>query len=150
MFDSILQRSHFSTMFNQWSEPKNEQVEEFFTPVKAIPSKPGRYEHDMPCKDLKSSFYQNLEDEEVWRGHTRIVMNLNHLINMPAGPGWTELHIQPSDTLQVRYFPTDTQDPNSWFDSNTFAFRIKGLNYELVSHQHHASACAQSKNDSPC
>ena len=105
MFDSLFQRTQFATIFSQsqWSEPYTGlQDEEFYTPLKESPSKTSRDDNEFPCKDSKKLFGLDDDDERVWIGHTRIVMNLNHLINMPAGPGWTELHIQPSDTLQVQ------------------------------------------------
>ncbi len=71
--------------------------DEFHSPIEPSPvnSKPYLWEEDL--KPLETGHANT-----VWDGHTRIISGLNHLISMPAGPGWKEIHIQPSDTLQVK------------------------------------------------
>jgi hypothetical protein len=69
--------------------------DEFHSPIEPSPAceYPRMWSEDTPIREV--------DQPVVWDGHTRIISGLNHLISMPAGPGWKELHIQPSDTLQV-------------------------------------------------
>ncbi len=70
--------------------------DEFHSPLEPSPAnaKSHMWEEDLRMSEAENS-------STFWDGHTRIISGLNHLISMPAGPGWKEIHIQPSDTLQV-------------------------------------------------
>ena len=71
--------------------------DEFQSPIEPSPANPfpRMWEDDPQLREV--------EQPVIWDGHTRIILGLNHLISMPAGPGWKELHIQPADTLQVQH-----------------------------------------------